>query len=65
MTIMLIWYNLEKNHISYHKSYLFGLNLLKRPSQRKEQVNQKAKSKPEPFIWTDDEVELLVRVTKE
>ena len=28
-------------------------------------TKSKAKSKPESFIWTDDEVELLLKVTQE
>jgi hypothetical protein len=38
---------------------------LKWPSQRKGTTKSKAKSKPESFIWTDDEVELLRKVTEE
>ena len=44
---------------------LVSLFELKWPSQRKGTTKSKAKSKPESFIWTDDEVELLRKVTEE
>jgi len=40
-------------------------NSLKMPQSEKKGVRSKGKSKVDSFVWTDDEVELLLKITME